>query len=243
MPSCRGGGGGTPARSGAPRPEHVGEAASQGRGGRAGSAPIAPGTKTSSSRFASATTAMRGRSKVEWIASSAAASWPLPAVDHDEVRDLREALVVALGRRRVPQPGESPRDDLRHRSEVVLPLEPAHGERPVVRSALLCVDEHRHRRDDLAALDVRHVEALDPGRQALEVERLAELLERLDPPSPPLLGRRTRRARARAARSPPPGRASRRFSPRCGARTSTRAPGGRRGRRRALPCPRCRAGR
>jgi hypothetical protein len=39
-----------------------------------------------------------------------------------------------------------------------------------VRPPLLRVDEHRHRRDDLAALDVRDVEALDPGREALEVE-------------------------------------------------------------------------
>ena len=57
-------------------------------------------------------------------------------------------------------------------------------------AAGLGVDEHGHRRDDLAALDVRDVEALDPHGQALEVERLAELLERLDPALPLLLGGR-----------------------------------------------------
>ena len=92
------------------------------------------------------------------------------AVDHDEVWDRREALVVPLGRRRIPEPRESAGHDLRHRGEVVLPLETPHGERPVVRSARLCVDEHRHRGDDVASLDVRDVEALDPGRKALEVE-------------------------------------------------------------------------
>ena len=58
-----------------------------------------------------------------------------------------------------------------------------------MRAPRLAVDEDRHRGDDLAPLDVRDVEALDPERQALEVERLAELLERLDPPLAALLGR------------------------------------------------------
>ena len=40
--------------------------------------------------------------------------------------------------------------------------------------------EHDHRAHDLLALDVRDVEALDPDRQRLEVERLAQLFERLD---------------------------------------------------------------
>ena len=40
--------------------------------------------------------------------------------------------------------------------------------------------EDDHRADDLVALGVRDVEALDPQRQRLEVERLAELFERLD---------------------------------------------------------------
>ena len=54
----------------------------------------------------------------------------------------------------------------------------------------LRVDEHGHRGDDVAPLQVRDVEALDPHRQALEVEALAQALERLDPAQPLLLGRR-----------------------------------------------------
>ncbi len=46
------------------------------------------------------------------------------------------------------------------------------------------VDEDRHRGDDRLALDVRDVEALDADRQALEVEHLAQLLERRDTPRP-----------------------------------------------------------
>src|SRR5262249_9102776 len=51
----------------------------------------------------------------------------------------------------------------------------------LLREAVL---EHHHRADDLLSLDVRDVEALDPDRQRLEVEDLAELLERLDTPQP-----------------------------------------------------------
>ena len=37
---------------------------------------------------------------------------PLPAIDHDQVRDRREAFVEAIGRRSVPQAREAPRDHL-----------------------------------------------------------------------------------------------------------------------------------
>src|SRR6059058_4018883 len=40
--------------------------------------------------------------------------------------------------------------------------------------------EDDHRPDDLLTLDVRDVEALDADRQRLEVERLPQLLERLE---------------------------------------------------------------
>ena len=66
---------------------------------RARPAPDLPGTNTSSARFASATTATRGRSYA-CIASSAARELALAAVDDDEVRHGREALVVAVGGRR-----------------------------------------------------------------------------------------------------------------------------------------------
>ena len=115
---------------------------------------------------------------------------PLAAVDHDEVRDRREALVVAVGIACVTQPREAPRDHLPHRREVVLAVEAPDRERPVVRLLRLRVDEHGHRGDDVAPLQVRDVEALDPHRQALEVERLAQALERLDPAQSLLLGRR-----------------------------------------------------
>ena len=46
------------------------------------------------------------------------------------------------------------------------------------------VHEDGHRRDDRLALDVRDVEALDADGEALEVQHLAELLERGDAPRP-----------------------------------------------------------
>ena len=48
--------------------------------------------------------------------------------------------------------------------------------------------EDDHRADDRLALDVRDVVALDPDRQALQVQRLAQLLERLDAAQPRPLG-------------------------------------------------------
>ena len=92
----------------------------------------------------------------------------------------REAL-VDLVRARSREP---PRDGLAHRADVVLAVEAADPERPVVRVLRPAVLEHRHRGDDRLALDVRHVEALDPQRQALEVEALAQLLEGSDAPQP-----------------------------------------------------------
>ena len=58
-----------------------------------------PGTNTSSIRFARPIAATRGRSRPS-SAPSAADSWPLAAVDHDEVRHRREAGVVAVVGRR-----------------------------------------------------------------------------------------------------------------------------------------------
>src|SRR4051794_11662287 len=117
--------------------------------------------------------------------------------------------------------------------------------------------EDDHRADDLLPLDVRDVEALDANRQRLEVERLAQFLERLDASraprlgdkrlgverelrvllrellQPPLLaalggphppGAKTSRGRGGGGRSCAPAPPTRRFSPRSGARTSTRDP-------------------
>src|SRR6266487_2499617 len=111
----------------------------------------------------------------------------LPAVDHDQVRHCREALVVFL-----VVGGAHPRktafDHLRHRRKVVLAVETAHSELAVVRLLRRRILKDDHRADRLGGLDVRNVEALDPQRQAFEVQRLAQLLERLDPPQPLLLG-------------------------------------------------------
>ena len=49
--------------------------------------------------------------------------------------------------------------------------------------------EDDHRADGILAHRVRDVVALDPQRERLEVERLAQLLERLDAPRALLLGR------------------------------------------------------
>ena len=120
--------------------------------------------------------------------------------------------------------GEAAGDHLANGADVVLPVEAAHREGAVVGVLRLAVDEHDHRRDDRLALDVRDVEALDPERQALEVQALAQLLER---------GSRGEAARPRGSRNPLRARRARsrlasstrrRFSPRCGARTSTRDP-------------------
>src|SRR5204862_6145612 len=70
-----------------------------------------------------------------------------------------------------------------HREVVLLPGAP-NAELPIVRLLRHGVLEDDHRADRRRLLDVRDVEALDSNRQALEVELLAELLERLDTPEP-----------------------------------------------------------
>src|SRR5437588_854333 len=80
-------------------------------------------------------------------------------------------------RRTGPTPGSVSKLDSRA-------VEPAHAELAVVRLLRHRVLEDDHRADGRLALDVRDVVALDPQRQALEVQRLAQLLERLDPPQP-----------------------------------------------------------
>ena len=80
--------------------------------GRAGSARDRPGTNTSSSRFASAITATRGSPAVACIASSAAASCPLPP--SMTTRFGTVAKLSSYGRRRrVAQPREAAGDHLR----------------------------------------------------------------------------------------------------------------------------------
>ena len=107
-------------------------------------------------------------------------------VDDDEVRCPREALV----RLAFADTGEATGDHLADCADVVLTVEATHGEGAVVGVLRLAVDEHDHRRDDRLALDVRDVEALDPKRQALEIQALAQLLERRHAPQPLGLARR-----------------------------------------------------
>ena len=68
---------------------------------------------------------------------------------------------------------EPPAQHLLHRGEVVLALV-LDLEVPVVRPLRQPVLEHGHRRDDLGALQVRDVEALDAQRRLGEVQRLLE---------------------------------------------------------------------
>ena len=114
----------------------------------------------------------------------------LAAVDHDEVRRRRERLVVLVGGHARGEPREAPRDHLPHRREVVHPRLPADPELAVVRLLRQPVLEDDHRADVVLAHRGRDVEALDAQRQRLEVERLAQLLERLDAAQPALLALR-----------------------------------------------------
>ena len=185
-PSRRGAGGGSRARSGAPRRGRAAAGAapaSRGRADRVGLARdedllLALGQRDHG--HARQVVGLHRRERRRQLA--------LAAVDHDQVRRRRERLVVVLGRGAVLQPREAARDDLRERGEVVLPVERAHAELAVVRLLRHRVLEDDHRADHRLALDVRDVVALDPQRQALEVQRLAQLLERLHPPQPLALG-------------------------------------------------------
>ena len=229
--------GGSRARSGAPRRGSAGAAGGPGLCRESTIGSLCPGTNTSSIRFASAITATRGRSYA-CIAASAAESCPLPpsittrfgAVANDascvspvpsESRAKRREITSAIAAK---SSGSSP---------AVLDPELA-----VVGLPRQRVLEDDHRADRILAHRVRDVVALDAERQRLEVQRLAQLLERLDAPRALLLGRRLLGRRARAARSrrrAPAAAASRRArrrAPRRARRASPtgtrRAPRGRR---------------
>ena len=109
---------------GAPRRGSAARAASPGRAAPAAPAPRDPGRNTSSSRFASAITASRGRSADAPDRLQRRRQLPLAAVDHDEVRPRRKRLVVPLRVARVAQPREAAAHRLGDRGEVVLALHP-----------------------------------------------------------------------------------------------------------------------
>ncbi len=76
----------------------------------------------------------------------------------------------------------APAHDLLHRGEVVLAaLERADLEAPVVRLARRAALERDHRRHRVGRAEVRDVEALDPDRQRIHPERLAQVVERIHP--------------------------------------------------------------
>ena len=73
----------------------------------------------------------------------------------------------------VEQPPEPPGDHLVHRRDVVLAVDALDDEPAVLALAGQPVLEDHHRRDDLGALQVGHVVALDPQRHLVQPERLA----------------------------------------------------------------------
>ena len=92
----------------------------------------------------------------------------------------------------------APRQHLRHRAVVVAGRDVVDVEAPIVRLQRPFGPEHDARRDGRLAGRVAHVEALEPRRQLVELERLGQRLE----------------LRARTTRSPDSA------APRCGARSS-----------------------
>ena len=103
----------------------------------------------------------------------------LAAVDEEQVRRVREPLAGArtfVAFREVA--AEPPGQRLLHRGEVVLArlmtdLEPA-----VVGPLRQPVFHHHHRRDDVGALEVRDVEALDAQRRFGKVQRVLQREQR-----------------------------------------------------------------
>ena len=178
--------------------------------------------KTSSIRLASAIT-RTPRSRKPASAAEPGPQLALAAVDHDEVRERREACVVGRVVRRDVQLAlplrMAPREHLGHRRVVVGGARRrADREAPVVGLLRRGPLEDDHRGDRVGAAEVGDVEALDPDRGRVEPERLLQALERLHRGS----GGGARRAGA-------PGRAR---APRC-ARRARGCAASRRARRRA----------
>ena len=149
----------------------------------------------------------------------------LAAVDHEQVRRVREPLArvrafVALAEVVAEPAGEH----LFHRREVVLVVERLHLEAAVVGALGDAVFHHDHRRDDLGALDVRDVEALDAQRRlgqtrAPPAARRARGRARCDPTRAAACAAGTlSRALSIAVSS------SSRLPPRCGTRMRTLEP-------------------
>ena len=108
-------------------------------------------------------------------------SCPLPAVDHDERRRVREAPLARRGRL-VPlleQPGEPPPEHLLHAGEVVLPGHALDLELAVVASASGRPSSNTTIEPTLSRRpQVGDVVALDPQRRLRQAELVGELGER-----------------------------------------------------------------
>src|SRR4051794_30541234 len=137
-----------------------------------------PGRYTSSNRLARLATQMSSRPSSS-STRTATPSWPLPPsmskrFGGDENRlPPRAPSSRPSGERREP-PGEH----LFHRREVVLTVLVPDLEAPVVGPLREPVLHHDHRADDLGALEVRDVEALDAQRRLRQVERVLQRRER-----------------------------------------------------------------
>ena len=150
-----------------------------------------PGVNTSSIRFASETTATP-RSRKPGQRLQPRGELALAAVDHDQVRQrgerrvalgvVRRALVLLLPLR------VAARQDLRHRRVIIAGIDLANRETPVIALLRRAALEHHHRRDGVGAADVRDVEALDPHRQRVQLQRLLEPVQRVDALLAPALG-------------------------------------------------------
>ena len=131
-----------------------------------------PGVNTSSIRLASETT-VTPRSRKPCSGSRPALELALAAVDHHEVRQRgeRRVAVGVVGRLLgllLPL-REAARQHLRHRGEIIVALDLANGETPVIALLRRAALEDDHRRDGVGAADVRDVEALDPHRQRVQL--------------------------------------------------------------------------
>ena len=119
-----------------------------------------------------------------------------PPVDHHQVGRVGEAARPAGlgvdagragagvgrlgdGRLLVDVPAEPSGEHLVHPRGVVLPVGAAHGEPAVLALARQPVLEDHHRRDDLGALQVGDVVALDPQRRVGQLEHVLDLVQRL----------------------------------------------------------------
>ena len=110
---------------------------------------------------------------------AAHAELPLPAVDDDERRRIRESP-LARRDRLVPladQPVEPPPEHLLHAGEVVLPGNALDLELAVVAPLGQTVLEHHHGADRVALPQVGDVVALDPKRRLRQAELVGELGE------------------------------------------------------------------